>query len=50
VFNDGHYFWVAERMNVQRVTPQELVERMRERTRDASGSAPANAADDGVRE
>jgi hypothetical protein len=46
----GQGGWVAERMDVQRVTPQELVERMRERTRDASGSALANAADDGVRE
>jgi hypothetical protein len=40
----------AERMDAHRVTPQELVERMRERTRNASGSAPANAADDGARE
>jgi hypothetical protein len=40
----------AERMDAHRVTPQELVERMRERTQDASGSAPANGAADGIRE
>jgi hypothetical protein len=37
-------------MDAHRLTPQELVERMRERTRNAAESAPANAADDGVRE
>ena len=42
--------WTAERADSQRLTPRELVERMRDRTRDATGSAPANAADGGVRE
>jgi hypothetical protein len=40
----------SERLDGHRVTPRELVDRMRERTRDASRSAPANAADDGALE
>jgi len=35
-----------ERMDTHRVSPQELVERMRERTQDGAGSAPANSATD----
>jgi hypothetical protein len=41
---------VIERMDAHRVTPRELMERMRERTRDASRSARANGAADGVPE
>jgi len=40
----------AERTDVRRGTAQGLLERMRKRTRGASGSAPANAADDGAHE
>jgi len=40
----------AEAVNPRRLTPGELVERMRARSAGASNGAPANRADDGARE
>jgi hypothetical protein len=39
----------TEGLDAHRVTPRELMDRMRERTRSDSGSIPANAADGGNR-